>query len=769
MSESQAWRDTSLATDERVEALLGTMTLEEKVAQLGSFWAQANIGEGDVAPMANEMSQGGDEFADLIAGGLGHLTRVFGSAPISVAEGTAELIERQRQVMAANRFGIPAIAHEECLTGFTTSGATVYPTSLAWGATFDPELIHAMAAAIGSDMAAVGVDQGLSPVLDVARDPRWGRVEETMGEDPYLVSVLGTAYVTGLQSAGVMATLKHFAGYAASRGARNHGPVSIGPRELAEVVLPPFEMAVRAGQVASVMNSYADLDGVPPAADRRLLSDLLRDRWGFAGTVVSDYWAISFLQQMHHVADSPQACATVALSAGMDVELPQTGAFRTLPDSVRSGGIAEALVDRAAGRVLRQKVTLGMLDPGWSPHVDPERDLDSPGNRWLAAEVAQRSIVLLANDGTLPVVSGSAATQRVAVIGPGADDPHTLLGCYAFPNHVVGTGDDLGLPVDTVLEAIRTEYPSSEVTFARGCDIDSADTTGFAEAREVAAASDVVLLVVGDRAGLFGRGTSGEGCDRGDLALPGVQGTLVHEILTVAPAVVLVVVSGRPYALGDWAPQCAAIVQAFFPGVEGGAALAGVLSGRVNPSGRLPIGVPAGPGGQPASYRAAPLGRHTPGVSTLDPTALFPFGHGLSYGAVDYLEIDASARQLAVDGQVEVSVSVRGAGEVPLTEVVQLYLHDVQAQVARPALELIGFARVDLEPGHTRTVQFTVHADRLSFIGTDGTRVVEPGTVRLLAGPSSADLPLVVDIDLRGPLRQVEGARVMFTPTSLIS
>ncbi|MGC1208019.1 MAG: glycoside hydrolase family 3 N-terminal domain-containing protein, partial [Ornithinimicrobium sp.] len=268
MTETGAWRDTSASVDQRVQALLLAMTLEEKVGQLGSFWAQANVGEGDVAPMASEMAEGADGFSATIAHGLGHLTRVFGSAPVSVAEGAAELVARQREVVAANRFGIPAIAHEECLTGFTTLGATVYPTPLAWGATFDPDLIEAMAAAIGSDMAAVGIDQGLSPVLDVVRDARWGRVEETMGEDPYLVSVLGTAYVRGLQSAGVMATLKHFAGYAASRGARNHAPVSIGPREMADVVLPPFEMAVRDGGVASVMNSYADLDGVPPAVDR---------------------------------------------------------------------------------------------------------------------------------------------------------------------------------------------------------------------------------------------------------------------------------------------------------------------------------------------------------------------------------------------------------------------------------------------------------------------------------------------------------------------
>ncbi|MGC1206596.1 MAG: glycoside hydrolase family 3 C-terminal domain-containing protein, partial [Ornithinimicrobium sp.] len=505
-----------------------------------------------------------------------------------------------------------------------------------------------------------------------------------------------------------------------------------------------------------------------PAVDRRLLTDLLRDQWGFEGTVVSDYWAITFVQQMHQVSGSAQESARLALTAGMDVELPQTGAFGTLADSVRSGSIEESLVDRAAARILRQKIVLGMLDPGWTPSVDPDRNLDSATNRSLAREVAERSIVLLANDGTLPLADPTVSTSRIAVIGAGADDPRTMMGCYAFPNHVVGAEDDLGLSIATVLDAVREEYPAAEVIHARGCDIDSTDTSGLAEAREVAAASDVVLLVVGDRAGLFGRGTSGEGCDRADLQLPGMQATLAQQILSVGTPVVLVVLSGRPYALGDYASRCAAIVQAFFPGVEGASAIAGILSGRVEPSGRLPIGVPAEPGGQPATYRAAPLGRHTPGVSTLDPTALFPFGHGLSYATVDFLGIAVDSPQIAVDGQVEVSVTVRrgsnGRGTRGGIEVVQLYLSDLQAQVTRPAIELIGFARVDLEVGQSRSVRFTVHADRLSFTGIDGGRVVEPGTVRLSAGPSSGDLPLSLDLEIVGDLRRVEGPRVMHTP-----
>src|SRR3954453_13460737 len=312
------WKDTALPVAERVDLLLEAMTLEEKVAQLGSRWVgndmQVPVGEGaqepepdadalNVAPMQDVFAASGTvPLEQASRHGLGHLTRVYGSAPVSVAEGAAELVRQQRTVLVNSRLGIPALVHEECLTGFTAFRATVYPAAIAWGATFDADLVERMAAAIGRDMAALGIHQGLSPVLDVVRDYRWGRVEETIGEDPHLVATLGTAYVRGLQSSGVLATLKHFAGYSASRAARNHGPVSMGRRELCDVIAPPFETAVTLGRVGSVMNSYADVDGIPAGADSWLLNDLLRDEWGFPGTVVSDYWAVPFLATMHRIA-----------------------------------------------------------------------------------------------------------------------------------------------------------------------------------------------------------------------------------------------------------------------------------------------------------------------------------------------------------------------------------------------------------------------------------------------------------------------------------
>jgi beta-glucosidase len=762
-----AWSDASRPVADRVEALLAEMTLEEKAGQLGSFWPRQGAPEGEVAPMEDAFAT--RPFEEAAEHGLGHLTRVFGSAPVSVAEGAEAMRSLQRRVRELSPHGIPAIAHEECLTGFTAYRATVYPTSLAWGATFDPGLVEEMAARIGHDMASVGVHQGLSPVVDVVHDYRWGRVEETIGEDPYLVGMIGTAYVRGLQSAGVVATVKHFAGYSASLSARNHAPVQMGRRHLSDVVLQPFEMAVREAGVGSVMNSYSDLDGVPPASSRELLTAILRDDWGFRGTVVSDYWAISFLELAHRVAGSPEEAARLALPAGLDVELPETHAYYHLPELVRAGAVSEQDLDTAVRRVLTQKAELGLLDEGWEPAIAPVEtvDLDSADNRALAARIAERSLVLLSNDGTLPVAAADA--RRICVIGPSAAEPRTMMGCYAFPNHVLSRYEDRGTGVEmrSILDALTEEYPDADVVHVPGCAVLGDDASDIPEAVSAAESSDLVVLTVGDLAGLFGRGSSGEGCDAPDLALPGVQGRLVEAVVGAGTPVVLVVVSGRPYALGEVADRCAAVVQAFFPGEEGAAAIAGVLSGRVNPSGHLPVGVPRLTGGQPSTYLAPPLGRRNASISNLDPEPLFPFGHGLSYTSFEVADLDLSADRIPPDGTVEVSVTVANTGERPGAEVVQLYLSDHVAQVTRPVRELVGFARVDLEPGRSRRVTFHLHADRTSFTGADHRRVVEPGMFTLAVGTSSEDLPQSAELTVEGELRVLDGPRVLTTPVTV--
>ncbi|MCL8025311.1 beta-glucosidase [Nocardioides bruguierae] len=759
------WHDTSLPVTQRADALLAAMTLEEKVQQLGSTWPGEEDAGGDVAPM-QETFRGAQPFDEAVAGGLGQLTRPFGTAPVEPADGIARLAGLQEAVRAANRFGLPAVVHEECLTGFTAWRATVYPTSLAWAAAWDPSLVERMGAAIGRDLASVGVHQGLAPVLDVVRDYRWGRVEETMGEDPCLVGETGAAYVTGLQSAGVVATLKHFAGYAASRGARNHAPVSIGPRELADVVLPPFERAVVGAGVRSVMNSYADLDGVPPSADPALLTTLLREEWGFAGTVVSDYWAVPFLESTHRVAADLDEAGRLALAAGLDVELPHTLGFGPrLVEAVRAGHLDEAFVDRAALRVLVQKAELGLLDADWRPvPASTTVDLDSPGNRALAAELAAESVVLLANDGTLPLSAPAAGAppRRVAVLGPVADDPGCLFGCYSFPNHVVAKnpGTALGVDAPTFLDALRAELPEDEVVHEPGAAIlDAApDPAALDRAAEAAARADLVVLMVGDRSGMFGHGTSGEGCDAVDLRLPGSQEALVERVLGVGTPVVLVVVSGRPYAIGEHAARAAATLQVFFPGEEGAGAVAGVLAGRLEPGGRLPVQVP-GPG-VTTTYLGPPLAQASDGVSNLDPTPAFAFGHGLSYGDVvlDGVRLVGPA-EVATDGAAEVSVTVTNRGDRPGTVVPQLYLSDPVASVVQPVRRLVGFAKVRLAPGESARLRLDVPADLAAFTDRTLTRVVEPGALVLTVATSAADPGHPLALTLVGERRRTGRGR----------
>jgi beta-xylosidase len=778
------WRDVTLPPERRVADLLSRMTLEEKVAQLYGVWVGADADGEQVAPHQHELAEEPVDWRSLIKSGLGQLTRPFGSAPVDPALGAQALARSQAEIVAAGRHGIPALAHEECLAGFATWGATIYPVPLAWGASFHPRLVEEMARRIGASMRSVGVHQGLSPVLDVVRDYRWGRVEETIGEDPYLVGTIGAAYVRGLESAGVVATLKHFAGYSGSRGGRNHAPVSAGPREVADVLLPPFELAVREGGARSVMHSYADVDGVPPAANVALLTTLLRDTWGFEGTVVADYFGISFLELLHGVAGDAAAAAGLALQAGVDVELPTVRCYgRPLVEAVQGGAVEEALVDRAARRVLLQKCALGLLDPGWSPvppalaadhgagveELAAERGsvrLDLPADRELARRLAEASVVLLAVGPALPIPPGA----RVAVVGPRAHDPLAMMGCYSFPSHVGRRHPEvpLGVEVPTLLEALRAELPAAPVTFASGCPVADPDTSGFDAAVQAAGAADVAVVALGDEAGMFGRGTSGEGCDAPDLRLPGVQGELLEALLATGTPVVLVLLAGRPYALGRWADRLAGIVQAFFPGEEGGPAVAGVLSGRVNPSGRLPVGVPRDPGGQPFTYLAPPLGRRTQ-VSSLDPTPLFPFGHGLSYTrfvwddvAVDGRRLDAGVvAEAATDGQVRVALTVTNTGDRGGADVVQLYLHDPVAQVTRPVVRLVGYARVELAPGESRRVAFTVPADLSSFTGLAGHRLVEPGDLELRISASSGDPRHVVPVRLVGPARAVDHRRAL--------
>ncbi|MGN8026353.1 glycoside hydrolase family 3 N-terminal domain-containing protein [Microbacterium sp. 22242] len=762
---SGAWHDEALSASDRARALVTAMSLEEKTSQLVGLWVGADASGGDVAPFQDDMNDAAPSFDDAIVDGLGQLVRPYGTRPVDPVLGAQSVARAQRRIMAANRFGIPAQVHEECLAGFAAWRATAYPVPLSWGAAFDPVLVQEMGAQIGASLRAAGVHQGLAPVLDVVRDSRWGRVEETIGEDPYLVGAIGAAYVRGMESAGAVATLKHFAGYSASRGARNHAPVSAGPREMADVFHPPFLTALREGGARSVMNSYAEVDGVPAAADAGRLTGLLRDDWGFEGVVVADYFAVAFLRTLHRVAGTDGQAAGLALAAGIDVELPSVSAFGApLREAVRSGAVDEALVDRAAERVLSQKAELGLLDADWEPEAPTALEFDTAAQRETALSLARESIVLADNPtGILPLRPGA----RLALVGPVADDPLAMLGCYSFPLHVGvhHPEHEIGIDIPSVLSALQAEHPGA-IAYAAGCDVMRPGREGFAAAVAAAAVADVAVVAVGDRAGLFGRGTSGEGCDAADLRLPGEQHDLIEAVLATGTPTVILVLSGRPYALGAFAGRAAAVVQAFFPGQRGGQAIAEVLTGTVNPSGHLPIGIPRHPGSQPAGYLAPPLGR-ADAPSNIDPTPLYPFGHGLSYGALSWGRVEVSGTEWAVDGEVRITVDLANDEEGAIDDVVQLYLHDEVAQVTRPESRLIGFQRVSLAPGETARVEFAAHADLTSFAGIGGEMIVEPGAVELRVARSSADVHAVVPLELTGPARTVGSARTLLSTATV--
>lgn len=735
---------------DRVRVLLARMTLEEKAAQIVGYWLDQN---GVVAPMQGEMAATQDAQAtlpDVTRDGIGHYTRVYGTRPVDAEERAAWLWQEQRRLKRETRLGIPALVHEECLTGLAAWKAATFPTPLAWGASFDPELVEQVGRAIGDSMRELGIHQGLAPVLDVVRDPRWGRVDECIGEDPYLVGTVGTAYVRGLQDAGVHATLKHFLGYSSSRGGRNHGPVSAGPREIRDVFLPPFEMALLDGGARSVMNSYTETDGVPMAASPEYLTGVLREQLGFDGTVVADYFAIAFLEVMHAVAADRGEAAALALEAGIDVELPTGDAYlQPLVDRVRSGALDEAYVDRAVLRALAQKEALGLLDPEAYEDEPPTGvDLDSPRHQALARRLAEESVVLLGNDGVLPVRGNPA---RVAVIGPNADRAEALQGCYSFANHVLAAhpGLPLGFSIPTVAEALTASFADADVRHVAGCAVEGTDRSGFTAAVEAATASELAVVVVGDQAGLFGRGTVGEGNDSESLDLPGVQRELVEAVVATGTPVVLVLLTGRPYAI-SWAldgdgPRPAAVLQAFFPGEGGGLAIADVVTGRVNPSGRLPVSLPRSAGAQPYSYLHPVLGGPSD-VTATDSTPVRPFGFGLSYAsfAYDDLVVDPSVRAGAA---FTASVTVTNTGEVAGGHVVQLFGRDVHGSVTRPVVQLLGYARVDLDAGESVRLAFTVPSTRFAFSDRRMVRVVEPGDVEVWVGSHASASASAADAD----------------------
>ncbi|MDR2722231.1 MAG: glycoside hydrolase family 3 C-terminal domain-containing protein [Cellulomonadaceae bacterium] len=759
----------------RVRELVAQMTVEEKLAQIVSFWLDQ--GGNVVAPMQGEMgaASAGQTLADITKHGLGQYTRVYGTRPVDPIKRAQWLWEEQRRLKRETRLGIPALVHEECLTGLAAWQAATFPVPLSWGASFNPELVYDCGQVIGQSMKQLGIHLGLAPVMDVIRDLRWGRVDECISEDPYVVGTIGTSYVRGLQDAGVHATLKHFLGYSKGRAGRNHAPVYAGNREVRDTFLPPFEMAILDGGVKSVMNSYTDLDGVPMAANEDWLTGVLREEIGFEGTVVADYFAIAFLQVMHGIAADRAEAAAEALTAGIDVELPGMDAYPLLAEKVKDGTFDERLIDRALYRHLAQKEELGLLDADAFEGEPPTTiDLDSPEHQRIARRMAEQSVVLLSNDGVLPV---RTAPAKIAVIGENADKAAGLQGCYSFANHVLAGFPDyeMGFSIPTIVEALPAAFQAAgmaapELVLAKGAGIESDSLADIPAAVTVTQDADLAIVVVGDNAGLFGRGTVGEGNDAESLELPGAQRQLVEALVATGTPVVMVVVTGRPYVLG-WAldgdqAKPAAVLQSFFPGEGGGLAIADVITGAVNPSARLPISLPRSSGSQPYSYLHPILGGPSD-VTNTDSTPTRPFGFGLSYTSFAYTDVTVPATVAAGDS-FDVTVTVTNTGDVNGADVVQVYGRDIKGSITRPTSQLLGYRRVELAAGESKAVTFTVPTQRFSFHDRTMTRIVEPGDVQVwVASHCDVDDPAAVAANEKKSI-EIEGkaAKVVIPGTS---
>ncbi|MFL6331812.1 MAG: glycoside hydrolase family 3 N-terminal domain-containing protein [Pyrinomonadaceae bacterium] len=742
------YKNPRLPVERRVADLLGRMTLEEKVAQLVCLWAERpeagpnqgfSTNRGDFSPAAAAVS---------MKNGIGQVARQRERKDPREAARFANAL--QKWLVEKTRLGIPAIFHDEILHGLMAQKATSFPTPIALASSWDTELVTKVFTAAALETRARGSHFVLGPNLDLAREPRWGRTEETYGEDPYLVSRMGVAVIKAIQGPGpgvddahVIAVAKHFAAHGQPEGGTNIAPSNYSERVLRESFMQSFEAAVKEAGVMSVMASYNEIDGVPSHANRWLLEKVLRQEWGFDGLVVSDYYGIPQLVSLHRVANDKAEAARLAIEAGVDAEVPDPDCFQTLVQLVRDGKVSESAVDTAVARNLRAKFLLGLFE---NPYVDPERAArvtDSREHRALAAEAARRSITLLKNEGNvLPL--DRTKLRNVAVIGPNADRAH--LGGYTDPNPAPGV---------SVLQGVKTKLGgSANVTYARGVNITKeggdwwADTSTppdpaederlIAEAVNVAKAADAVVLVIGGNEDTNKEAWADNHLgDRDTLDLPGRQDDLVRALLGTGKPVVAVLINSGPLSINYVAEKVPAILEGFYLGEETGTGVADVLFGDYNPSGKLPVSFPRTVGQLPVYYNHKPTAKRGYLYTSKEP--LYPFGHGLSYTTFAYSDLKVSPQQIGPAGSATVTVTVTNTGRRAGEEVAQLYLDDLVSSVTRPVLELKDFKHVSLAPGESKTVTFTLTPDKLSFFDLNMRRTVEPGWFDIMVGTSSVN------------------------------
>jgi beta-glucosidase len=733
------------------------MTLEEKVAQMLCLWDQKKL-----------ITDANGRFTSATAPkwfriGIGRIERPQDGHD---ARSEAEFVNAiQRWVRDSTRLGIPVLFNEEALHGLEAAGATSFPQAIALASTWNDDLVQRVFSAAAAEARARGVGQVLAPVVDVAREPRWGRFEETYGEDPFLVARMGVAAVRGFQGTDsmigpqhVLATLKHMTGHSQPESGTNVGPASIGERTLRDVFLYPFEAAIKQAGARSVMPSYNEVDGIPSHANRWLLHDVLRGEWGFDGTIVSDWFAIDQLIERHHVATDSVEAARRALDATVDIELPDPATYPTLVEQVQRKQIPVQAIDAAVRRLLRAKFQLGLFDTPFVDVAAAERISGAESTRPLALEAARQAIILLKNDNSLlPVRTG--AYSHVALIGPHAGE--VLLGGYAgVPSHLVSILDGLtarfGSGVVEYAEGVRitedsvfTKDPQPHIGGARskfrnGADRvvvpDSASNARrIAEAVALARRSDLVILVLGDNEQTAREAYADDHLgDRASLGLPGEQESLALQIAATGKPVVLVLINGRPASIPNLVPKIPAILEGWYLGQETGTAVADVLFGDVDPGGKLPVTVARGVGQLPVFYNYKPTARRGYVLDSIAP--LFPFGFGLSYTTFAYSNLRLTSSHMLPTGRTSVMVDVRNTGTRSGDEVVQMYIRDEVSTATRPLKELRGFERITLAPGETRTVTFAIGNEHLSYHGANMKRVVEPGQFQIMVGGSSVDL-----------------------------
>lgn len=748
------YRDPATPIDQRVEDLLAHMTQDEKIAQLTAIWTQKNQlfkrdGQFDPAAARRLYPNGIGQFArpgDLQGPGDPFKT------PYRDARQTIELVNAIQRFARGTRLGIPVLFHEEGLHGYAARGATHFPQAIALASSWDPALLERVFTVAGREIRARGVQLVLAPVVDVGRDPRWGRIEETYGEDPYLVGELGVAAVRGFQGPTlplakdrVFATLKHMTGHGQPESGTNVGPANISERILREVFFPPFRAAVERGNAQAVMPSYNEIDGIPSHANRWLLQDVLRGEMGFKGVVVSDYFAIKELMDVHHTTTDPLSAAVRAFKAGVDIDMPDGESYALLPRALAQGSIAQAEIDTAVRRMLRLKFLAGLFE---EQPADAKRAValtDNAEARALALEAARKSVVLLKNDGVLPLRADRLKT--LAVIGPNA--ARIDLGGYSnVPSHAI-----------TVLDGIRAKLGDRvNVVSAEGVQLTDSgnwyedevvlsdpqrNRERIREAVQVAQGADAIVLVIGGSSA-----TSREAWaknhlgDRANVGLIGEQNELAQAMFALRKPVAVVLINGQPLSIPEVAAAANALLEAWYPGQEGGTALADILFGDVNPGGKLPVTIARSVGQLPMFYNQKPSAHRGYHFDSAEP--LFPFGYGLSYTTFDIGTPRLSASRIAPNEAVKVSVDVRNTGAVAGDEVVQLYVRDVASSVTRPVKELKGFRRVTLQPGATTTVEFTLGKEAFAYWNETMQYAVEPGEFRIMAGPNSVDLKSAV-------------------------